>query len=330
MNAVRCEQFGPPETLIVREVPPPPVGPGQVRLRVAACGLNFPDLLMIQNQYQVRPPLPFSPGGEVAGTVEAVGEGVTAFRPGDRVAALTGWGGLAEYAVAEVPKTLALPLSLDFATAASSLYTYGTSYHALRDRARLQPGETLLVLGAGGGVGLAAVQLGGRLGARVIAAASSDEKRRACRRAGAAETIDYTTEDLRERLRQFTDGRGVDVVYDPVGGAHTEPALRSMAWGGRYLVVGFASGVIPRLPLNLPLLKGCEIVGVFWGRFATEEPAHSARNFQELLTWLADGSLRQHIHATVPLREAPRALAALRDRQLVGKIVVNVESSTTQ
>lgn len=324
MKAVVCDQFGLPETLVVRDVPVPVAGPGQVLVRVAACGVNFPDTLLIQNQYQFKPPLPFSPGGEVAGTVEAVGEGVGPFRPGDRVAALTGWGGFAEYVVAEAAKTLALPDELDFETAASVLYTYGTSYHALQDRARLQPGETLLVLGAGGGVGLAAVQLGVRLGARVIAAASSAAKLAVCRELGAAETINYATEDLRERLKTQTDGRGVDVVYDPVGGPYTEPALRSMAWRGRYLVVGFAAGEIPKIPLNLPLLKGCEIVGVFWGRFAENEPQASARNFRDLLGWLSEGSLKQHVHARYPLADAPRALRALLDRQVVGKAVVTV------
>jgi NADPH2:quinone reductase len=324
MKAVVCEQFGPPEALVVREVPVPVAGPGQVRVRVAACGVNFPDVLLIQNQYQFKPPLPFSPGGEVAGTVEAVGEGVTHLRPGDRVAALTGWGGFAEFVVADAKKTLPLPPELDFQTAASALYTYGTSYHALKDRARLQPGETLLVLGAAGGVGLAAVQLGVRLGARVLAAASTDEKLAVCRELGAAETINYTTEDLRERLKTLTNDRGVDVVYDPVGGPYAEPALRGMAWRGRYLVVGFAAGEISKIPLNLPLLKGCEVIGVFWGRFAAEEPTQSAQNFRELLGWLSDGSLKQHIHATILLDEAPRALRELMDRRVVGKVVVVV------
>jgi NADPH:quinone reductase len=322
MKAILCKEFGEPENLVLEEVPSPTPGKGQVLISVKACGVNFPDTLLIQNKYQFKPPLPFSPGGEVSGVVKEVGEGVHHLKPGDAVLAMVGWGGFAEEVLAEAITTLPLPAGLDFVTAASVMYTYGTSYHALKDRARLQPDETLLVLGAGGGVGLTAVQLGALLGARVIAAASTDEKLRVCRELGAEETINYTTENLRERLNDLTMGRGVDVVYDPVGGTLTETALRAMAWKGRYLVVGFAAGDIPKLPMNLPLLKGCEVVGVFWGSFARQEPEANLRNFKELLLWFRKKKLRQHLHATYPLAEAPQALRDLLDRKVIGKAVV--------
>lgn len=322
MKAICCTTFGPPEALQLLDVPSPSPQAGQVVIGVKACGVNFPDTLMIQNKYQFKPPMPFSPGGEVAGVVEAVGEGVTSFRVGDRVLALTGWGGFAEKVIADAATALPIPPGMDFITASSTMYTYGTSYHALRNRADLQAGETLLVLGAAGGVGLAAVQLGQLMGARVIAAASSDEKLEVCKRLGASETINYTTQDLRDTIKALTNGKGVDVVYDPVGDAYTEPALRSIAWKGRYLVVGFAAGEIPKIPMNLPLLKGCSIVGVFWGAFAKNEPAQSQRNFLDLMAWMKQGKLQQHLYATYSLEEAPHALRALMDRKVVGKAVV--------
>jgi len=324
MKAILCTQFGLPEELTLGDVPPPTPGKGQVVVSVKACGVNFPDTLIIQNKYQFKPPLPFSPGGEVSGIIKEVGEGVKHLNVGDAVLSLTGWGGFAEEVVANAATTLPIPPGMDYVTAASVMYTYGTSYHALKNRAQLQPGETLLVLGAAGGVGLAAVQLGVLMGATVIAAASSDKKLAVCRELGASATINYSTEDIRERMKEITQGRGTDVIYDPVGDRYTEPALRSIAWKGRYLVVGFAGGEIPKIPLNLPLLKGCQIVGVFWGAFAKNEPKESQKNFQELLTWIAQGKLKQHVYKTYSLPDAPAALRDMMERKVVGKAVVAI------
>lgn len=324
MKALLCTAYGPPENLVLRETEPPRPGPGQVLIDVRACGVNFPDTLLIEGKYQFKPPMPFAPGGEVAGVVAEVGEGVTHLKPGDRVFSLTGWGGFAEKVLGDATKTLPMPDGMDFVTAASVMYTYGTSYHALKQRAALQPGETLLVLGAAGGVGLAAVQLGKRMGARIVAAASSEEKLAVCRQLGADETINYETEDLRERVKTLTNGRGVDVCYDPVGDRFTEPALRSMAWRGRYLVVGFAAGEIPKIPANLVLLKGCALVGVFWGQFAALEPRESLGNFREILGFIQAGNLSQHLHGTYSLADAPNALRAMLERKVIGKAVVVV------
>ena len=324
MKAILCTQFGPPEELTLSETSSPTAGRGQVVISVKACGVNFPDTLIIQNKYQFKPPLPFSPGGEVAGTIKEVGEGVKHFNVGDAVLSLTGWGGFAEEVIADAATTLPIPPGMDYVTAASVMYTYGTSYHALKNRAHLQAGETLLVLGAAGGVGLAAVQLGVLMGANVIAAASSEDKLAVCKKMGATSTINYTTEDLRERIREITEGNGVHVVYDPVGDRYTEPALRSIAWKGRYLVVGFAGGDIPKIPLNLPLLKGCQIVGVFWGAFTKNEPRESQRNFEEILSWIQKGKIQPHLHKTYPLAAAPTALRDLIERRVMGKAVVVV------
>lgn len=322
MKAVLCRAFGPASTLRVEEVPSPRPGPGQLVISTRACGVNFPDTLIIQGKYQFKPDFPFSPGGEVSGVVKETGDGVTAFRAGDRVIAATTFGGYAEEVVADASRTLAIPDGMDFESAAAFVLTYGTSHHALKDRAQLRAGETLLVLGAAGGVGLAAVELGKLMGARVIAAASSAEKLAVCRAHGADETIDYAAEDLRVRLRELTGGRGVDVVYDPVGGAFSEPALRSMAWNGRFLVVGFAAGTIPSLPLNLPLLKGCSVVGVFWGGFMRNEPERNRANLGEIAQWAADGKLRPHVSARYPLDRAAEALDALTGRRVQGKVVL--------
>lgn len=322
MRAVLCKAYGPPESLVVEEQPTPQPGTGQVRVGVHACGVNFPDTLIIQGTYQFKPALPFSPGGEVAGVVQALGDGVTGYAVGDRVIAATTWGGYAEEVLAEAGRLIPMPAAMDFPTAAAFTLTYGTSHHALKDRAQLQPGETLLVLGAAGGVGLAAVELGKAMGARVIAAASSDEKLALCTAHGADATINYAREDLRARIKELTDGRGIDVVYDPVGGDLSEPALRSMAWNGRFLVVGFAAGRIPSLPLNLPLLKGCSIVGVFWGAFTRNEPARNAANLQELLLWWSEGRLKPHVSAVYPLERAVDALNDLVQRRVQGKAVL--------
>ncbi|MCU0868038.1 MAG: NADPH:quinone oxidoreductase family protein [Burkholderiales bacterium] len=322
MKAVLCRQPGPPESLVFGDVPSLVAGPGQVVVGVKAAGVNFPDTLIIQGKYQFKPPMPFSPGGECAGVVTSVGDGVTGVKAGDRVIALTTWGAFAEEVVADATALVPLPDGLDFAPAAGFILTYGTSYHALKDRARLQPGETLLVLGASGGVGLSAVQLGKAMGARVIACASSDAKLAVCRAAGADETIDYSREDLRARVKALTGGKGVDVVYDPVGGTWSELALRDMAWNGRFLVIGFAAGDIPKIPLNLALLKGCSIVGVFWGAFTKAQPDDHRRNNAELLALWQAGRIAPHLHATYPLERAADALNALLAKQVSGKVVL--------
>ena len=322
MKAVLCKELGLPEKLVVEDVPSPEAGKGQVVLSVKASGVNFPDTLIIQGKYQFKPELPFSPGGEVAGVVKAVGEGVTTLKPGDRVIASSGWGGFAEELVVDATRTIPMPDDMDFVPASGFVLTYGTSYHALKDRAQLKAGETMLVLGASGGVGLSAVQLGKVMGAKVIAAASSDQKLEVCKANGADELINYDKDDLRARVKEVTSGKGVDVVYDPVGGAYTEPALREMAWKGRFLVVGFAAGDIPKVPLNLALLKGCSIVGVFWGSFTKKEPDANRKNNEELMQLFTQGKVKPHIHATYPLERAADALNDMMYKRVSGKVVL--------
>ncbi len=322
MKALVCRAYGPVDSLVLDEVPDPKPLAGQVLVGVRACGVNFPDVLIVQGKYQFKPPPPFSPGGEVGGVVEAVGPGVTDVQVGDRVVAFGAFGGLAEKLVADAVKTVPVPEGLDFATASCMSTAFGTTLHALRDRAQLRPGETLLVLGAAGGVGLSAVQIGKRMGARVIAAASSAEKLEVCRQHGADDVIDYVGEDLKERVKALTGGAGADVVYDPVGGPYTEAALRATAWEGRLLVIGFAAGEIPRIPTNLTLLKGCSIVGVFWGMAMAREPARGRAQLQELLGWAKDGSLKPHVHARYPLERALDALRDIEHRRVRGKAVV--------
>jgi NADPH:quinone reductase len=324
MKAILCRSFGPPESLVVEDLPSPVPGPGEVVISVKAASVNFPDVLIIQNKYQVKPPLPFSPGSEVAGTVKIVGDGVTGVRPGDPVLAMTTYGAFAEEVKTEARRLLPIPAGMDFATAAAFGLTYATSEHALYDRGALKPGETLLVLGAAGGVGLAAIEIGKALGARVIACASTGDKLAVCRTHGADDTINYATDDLRERIKALTGGGGADVVYDPVGGPYTEPALRSIAWRGRLLVVGFAAGEIPKIPLNLTLLKGCSIVGVFWGDFTRREPQRSAEAMQRLEQWYTEGRLKPHISETFPLERAADALTLMANRQVIGKVVLTV------
>ena len=325
MKAVLCKQFGPPESLAFEEVASPKAGPGEVVVSVKAASVNFPDVLIIQNKYQFKPPLPFSPGSELAGVVKEAGEGVKAFKPGDKVIAFTTFGAFAEEVKTEAARLLPLPPGMDFASGAAFLLTYATSDHALRDRAQLKAGETLLVLGAAGGVGLAAIEIGKALGAKVIACASSDDKLAVCREHGADATINYATEDLRERIKALTDGKGVDVVYDAVGGPYTEPAFRSIAWRGRLLVVGFAAGEIPKLPLNLALLKGASVVGVFWGDFARREPRQFAESVRQLAAWYAEGKLRPHVSQTLPLAQAAEALKLMAARKVKGKLVLTVD-----
>jgi NADPH:quinone reductase len=319
-----CKEYGPPESLVVEDVADPVPGERQVAVDVKACAVNFPDVLIIQNLYQFKPPLPFSPGAEIAGVVSSVGSAVDGVQVGDRIFASTGWGGLAEKIAIDAGSLIPIPDGIDFAAASSFLYAYGTSHYALKDRGHLRPGETLVVLGAAGGVGLAAVELGALMGAAVIAAASSDDKLELCREYGASGTINYATEDLKLRIRELTGGVGADVVYDPVGGPYSEPALRSTAWEGRFLVIGFAAGDIPAIPLNLTLLKGCEIVGVFWGAFVGRDPERHRRNVEELIGWWRTGRLRPHVSSTYPLERAGEAIRELADRKAKGKVVVTV------
>ncbi len=324
MRAVLCVEHGQPESLTLADVPDPKAGPGQVVIQVGAAGVNFPDTLIIQNLYQFKPDLPFSPGGEVAGIVASVGSGVDHVAVGDRVIAFPGWGGFAEQVVVEARTVIPIPDSMPTDVAAAFVMTYGTSYHALKDRADPMPGESLLVLGAAGGVGLAAVELGKVMGLRVLAAASTDEKLAVCREHGADETINYSSEDLKSRTKELTGGDGADIVYDPVGGDYTEAALRATAWRGRLLVVGFASGPIPKIPLNLTLLKGCDIRGVFWGSFAAREPEANARNLADLVGFYEAGTIKPYISARYPLEETGSALRAVMDRKATGKIVIEM------
>ena len=322
MKAVLCKEYGPPDSLVLAEVEPLKPGKGQVVISVKACGVNFPDTLIIQGKYQFKPDMPFTPGSEIAGIVKEVGEGVEHVQVGEHVIAFTGVGGFAEEVAADAAKLIKMPFGMDFATAAAFTLVYGTSHHALKDRAQLKSGETLLVLGAAGGVGLAAVELGKVMGAHVIAAASSAEKLAVCQQHGADELINYSTEDLKERVKALTRGKGVDVIFDPLGGSYSEAALRSIAWNGRMLVIGFAAGDIPRIPLNLTLLKGSSIVGVFWGSFTEREPQRNQEHLQELLTWFAQGKLKPHISATYPLEQAADALNDVMNRKVKGKVVL--------
>lgn len=325
MKAVLCKEYGPPERLVVEELPALEPGPGQVVVSVRACGVNFPDTLIIEGKYQFKPAPPFSPGSEVAGTVKATGPGVTKVKPGDRVVALSMFGGYSEEVAVGEESLVPMPDGLDFVPAACALTAYGTTFYALEERAQLKAGESLLVLGAAGGVGLAAIELGKLLGARVIAAASSPDKLQACRQQGADLTIDYSREELKGRVKELTGGNGVDVIYDPVGGALSESALRSIAWNGRLLVIGFASGEIPRIPLNLTLLKSASIVGVFWGAFLMREPDRARAMHVQLLTWIRDGRLRPTIHARYPLADAGKALREVLDRKVQGKVALTVD-----
>jgi NADPH2:quinone reductase len=292
-----------------------------VVVKIHAAGVNFPDVLIIQKKYQVQPELPFIPGAEIAGEVSAVGEGVTALAVGDRVAALCSVGGFASEIAFDADKCVKIPAALNYDVAAGFMLAYGTSWHAVRDRAALQPGETMLVLGAAGGVGLSAVEIGKAIGAKVVAAASTDEKCEICREHGADEVINYTTEDLRAGIKR-TCGAGPDVIYDPVGGKYTEAAFRSIGWRGRHLVIGFADGTIPALPLNLALLKGASLVGVFWGDFALREPQNNMKGVSEMLGWMKEGKIKPLISKTYSLDEVPQALIDMATRKVTGKIVI--------
>jgi len=326
MRAILCKEYGPAETLVIEDIPSPEVKGRGVKVRVKAAGLNFPDTLIIEGKYQLKPTMPFSPGGEMSGEVIEVGDKVTRFKPGDRVAGLTGYGAFAEEVIVPEQNILPIPESMSDEKAAAFSMVYGTSYYALKQRANIQPGETLLVLGASGGVGLATIELGKAMGAKVIAAASTAEKLAIAKEAGADELINYTEEPLKDAVKKLTNSKGVDVIYDPVGGDFTEQALRAMAWNGRHLIIGFAAGDIPKIPANLTLLKGCSVVGVFWGSFTQREPENSAKNMMELLQMFAEGKINPRISQVFEFEDYAKALGALTGRTATGKIVLKVGS----
>lgn len=322
MKAIVCRELGPPEKLVFEELPDGPMGPSQVRIAVEAAGINFPDTLIIQGKYQMKATPPFTPGAEVAGTVLAVGDKIKHVKAGDHVAAIVPVGGFADQVVASGESVMPLPPGMDLVAAAGFPLVYGTTLHALKQRGQLKPGETLLVLGAAGGVGLAAVQLGKLMGARVIAAASSAEKLALCREQGADELVDYSKESLKEAVKKLTKGQGADVIYDPVGGELAQDCFSAINWNGRYLVIGFASGTIPEVALNRLLLKGASAVGVFWGAFIAREPKVSLENFQQLFGWIASAQLKPYVSKTYPLAQAGQALRDMQDRKVTGKIVL--------
>ena len=324
MQALLCQSYGPPETLTLVDLPDPVAAAGEVIVDVQFAGLNFFDTLIIEGKYQVKPPMPFSPCGEFSGIVSGLGAGTTGFKTGDRVAGYSGYGAARQRLACRADRLVLLPAGLTLEKAAGLIVTYATALHALRQRADLKAGETLAVLGASGGVGIAAVEIGRLMGARVIACASSADKLAFARRAGASEGIDYTTTGLKDELKRLTGGQGVDVVYDPVGGDLTEAALRALAWKGRLLVIGFAAGPIPKIPLNLVLLKGCDVRGVFWGDFIAREPLLHRQNMAQLFDWAASGALDAHVHAILPLAQAAEAMALLTNRQAQGKVLLRV------
>jgi len=331
MKAMLSKEVGGPETLVLEEMPTPEAKKGHVVIRVHAAGVNFPDTLIIRDMYQMKPPRPFAPGGEIAGEIEAVGEGVKGLSVGDRVLGMVGFGGFATHVAAEASRVIKIPDAMPYDEAACFILTYGTSHHALKDRANIQPGESLLILGAAGGVGAAAIELGKAAGAKVIAAVSSEEKAQFCRDLGADETIIYsrdmsdraTQKEFSNEIKKLSGGEGVDVVYDAVGGDYAEPAVRALAWKGRFLVVGFPAG-IPKIPLNLTLLKGCQIVGVFWGAHTLREPAMHAENLGDLFRMYGEGKVKPRISASYPLAQAGDALKLLSDRKVLGKVVVTM------
>lgn len=332
MKAMLSKEVGGPETLVLEELPDPSPGKKQVRIRVHAAGVNFPDTLIIRDMYQMKPPRPFAPGGEIAGVIDAVGEGVDGLKIGDRVLGMSGFGGFATHVVIDAMKVIKIPDDMPYDEAACFVLTYGTSHHALKDRAGIKEGDSLLILGAAGGVGVAAIELGKAAGAKVIAAVSSEEKAQFCRDLGADETIIYSRDmsdravqkEFSNEIKKLSGGEGVDIVYDAVGGDYAEPAVRALAWKGRFLVVGFPAG-IPKIPLNLTLLKGCQIVGVFWGAHTMREPAHHAENMGDLFRLYAQGKIKPRVSASYPLEKAGDALQLLSDRKVLGKVVVTMD-----
>ena len=321
---MRCKKYGPPSSLILEEMASLKPGAKEIVVSVKACGINFPDTLIIQGLYQLKPKLPFTPGSDIAGVVKEVGEGVVHLKKGDEVFGFVAYGALAEEVIAPSNACFLKPKKMGYPIAASFMMAYGTSYHALKDRGRLRKGETLVVLGASGGVGLAAVELGKLMGAKVIAAASTDEKLELCVAYGADETINYSKVDLKATIKELTGGKGADVIYDPVGGEYSEVAFRAIAWNGRFLVVGFAAGTIPKIPLNLPLLKGASIVGVFWGGFAIGNPKVNMENTKALMQWYQEGKIKPHIHRIYELEDTAKALEEMMNRRVKGKLVVQM------
>jgi len=324
MKAILCEKLGGPEDLVYKEIPSLVPGPKEIVISTKACAINFPDTLIIQGKYQMRPELPFSPGSDISGIVKEVGEEVTQFKAGDEVFGVVPFGGFAEEIKTKVKNIFPKPPGMDYSIASSFLYAYGTSLHAIKDRAELKAGETIVILGASGGVGLAALDLAKMMGARVIACASTDEKLALCKKFGADEVINYESEDLKQRIKELTGDKGADVIFDPVGGKYTESALRATGWKGRYLVIGFAAGEIPKIPLNLALLKGCSIMGVFWGRSTKEDPENNLANSLQIMQWFNEGKIKPHIHKKYPLEEAGIALREMMDRKVIGKVVLTV------
>lgn len=324
MKAIICESYGLPSNLKFKEIPDLAPGDNEVRIGVKACAVNFPDTLIIQGKYQFKPPLPFSPGSDVSGVVEQIGKDVKQFNVGDRVFGVVPYGGYAEQLIADPNKLVAIPEGLSFELACSFYYAYGTSLYALKDRAKLKADDTVVVLGAAGGVGLAAVDIAKKMGAKVIACASTDEKLSICKKYGADELINYSNTDLKAEIKKRTDGKGADVVLDPVGSSYSEAALRATAWEGRFLVVGFAAGEIPKMPLNLALLKGCDIVGVFWGRSLMEDRDLHKENNKMIMSWLLNGQLNPHIHKVFPLEETASALEEMMNRKVIGKVIVKI------
>ena len=331
MKAIVCKEFGPPSSLVFEDVDVPELKQNQILVDVHSAGVNFPDTLIIQDKYQVKPPLPFSPGGEISGTISAMGESVKGWNIGDEVIGMIGHGGFREQVIASSMQIFKKPSNMDFTTASCFTLTYGTSHYALKDRAQLKEGEILLVLGAAGGVGISAIEIGKAIGAKVVAAASSDEKLEVCKEYGADEVINYGGYDLtdKDQIKQFrsditktSEGKGPDVIYDPVGGNFTEPALRSIAWGGRLLVIGFASGSIPKIPLNLYLIKGCSAVGVFWGQATMLEPQNHLANMEQLTKWHEEGKLKAPVTEVLPLEQAKDALEMMLARKAKGKIAL--------
>ena len=324
MKAYVCREFGPVESHKVEEIDDPRAEAGQVVVDVKAAGVSFPDVLIVQGKYQFQPPFPFSPGGEIAGVISEVGEGVVDWKVGDRVIAMTGNGGIAEKVVAFEMTLMPLPETMDFKDGAAFPLNYGTTYHALKQRGQLQSGETLLVTGAGGGVGTTAIEIGKAMGAKVIAAASTEEKLEIAKNLGADETINYSDGELKEKVKALTDGLGADVIYDPIGGDIFLQCMRCVNWKGRVLVIGFASGPIPEVPTNLALLKGCSIVGVFWGRFTGAEPEENSKNFDELFALHAEGKLKPQITKSYSLDDAAEAISSLENRKATGKVVIEM------
>lgn len=325
MKAIVCSQFGGPELLQLLDSKVPEVEADQVLIDVYYCGVNFPDTLIIQNKYQFKPPLPFSPGGEIAGIVIQVGHLVKNCKVGDRVMALCGWGGMAEQISVKASHVFTIPASLDMLNASICMYTFGTALYALKNKAELKTGQTVLVLGAAGGVGSAAILLAKLMGAKVIAAASNNEKLAYCKLIGADETINYSTDHLKTKIKELTDNKGVEIVFDTVGGSYAEDALKGLAWNGHYLVIGFASGIIPQLPFNLALLKGCSVHGIFWGAFAEKEPNANKEKFIQIIQWILQGKLKQHVHHLYSLEEAPNAIADMINRKISGKAVIQIK-----